>query len=118
MAEKLLHLDQVDPGHRSDGSHSCGANCEACSFLGRGLRSLCAEGFAHRHDPAASWQLRPLFCRNGGWGTATTGCDAFANTAQEQERRMRQRNEASLVALGIADMRASACRIDIRQLQP
>ncbi|CAH1213089.1 hypothetical protein NTGBS_970002 [Candidatus Nitrotoga sp. BS] len=34
-------------------------------------------------------------------------------TAQEQERRMRQRNEASLVALGTADMLASARRCGV-----
>ncbi len=37
--------------------------------------------------------------------------------AQQRERRLRQRNEAILVAFGIADMHTVARRIDIPQLQ-
>jgi len=37
--------------------------------------------------------------------------------AQEIERRLRQRNEAILVALGVADMHARVRGVDIAQLQ-
>ena len=47
-------------------------------------------------------------------GVAMHGREA----AQEIMRRLRQRNEAIPVAFGVADVHASACRIDIAELQP